>query len=67
MGGDQEILRSYLSDRVQYVSSYRLQSAWGRMDYGVPQALVLGPLLPILWFFDLPDKIGDNGLVMFCR
>jgi len=54
--------RSYLVGRTRYVNRGALQSLITRLLCGVPQGSVLGPLLFILYTFNLIQLIEGNGL-----
>ncbi|VEN61176.1 unnamed protein product [Callosobruchus maculatus] len=56
-----ELISSYLEDRNQYVSLNNKNSEVGIIKKGVPQGSVLGPLLFILYVFDM------NGFVEGCK
>jgi len=55
-------VRSYLSDRVQFVKLGRHSSATVRMDSGVPQGSVLGALLFTTYVSPLGDLIAGHAV-----
>lgn len=55
-------LRSYLSDRVQYVVVDESRSIDAKLERGVPQGSVLGPLLFSLFMTPLGDIARKHGL-----
>ena len=57
--------RSYLSDRKQFVTFKDSNSNILRVDCGVPQGSVLGPLLFIIYTNDLPNAIKHSKCILF--
>ena len=57
--------RSYLSDRKQFVTFKDTNSNIRRVDCGVPQGSVLGPLLFIIYTNDLANAIKHSKCILF--
>lgn len=52
--------KSYLSDRTQKVVLGDSRTAWSRVEYGVPQGSVLGPILYIIYTADIPSIFNKH-------
>ena len=60
-----QLLRSYLSDRKQYVSYGNVDIPLLPITAGVPQGSVLGPLLFLMFINDLPNISDTTKFVLF--
>ena len=64
-GGALGLLESYLGERAQYVVYGGHESGRGKVECGVPQGSVLGPLFFIIYVNDMMRACEGLDLVLF--
>ena len=59
------ILLDYFFNRTQLVIAAAKKSNLQKIDTGVPQGSVLGPILFFIYLIDLPDEFSEIQIILF--
>ena len=60
-----ELVKSYLSNRTQYVDCDGISSSIWVIETGVPQGSILGPLLFIIYMNDIYTVSDNLNLILY--
>ena len=64
-GKSLDMMKSYLTNRTQYVEYNGVASEFSQIQCGVPQGSILGPLLFIIYMNDLPNVAEKFEMILY--
>jgi hypothetical protein len=60
-----QLIHSYLQNRMQRVNVNGTKSTWYATYQGVPQGTILGPILFLIYVYDLHHFVGSNNICQY--